>query len=115
MKCRIVYKPDKAIVIIYPAPKSKRLDETEEQWLERVFSKRSTRPDLNGLSYDDIDISELPQNWQDGDVWEGEKGVGVWLSPEKTKEAKDAKELKEKIQEKIRELAIESLQAEGEL
>ena len=38
-KIRVVYKPDKTVAIIYPAPKSRKSDETEEQWLERVFSK----------------------------------------------------------------------------
>lgn len=110
MKCRVIYKPDKSIAIHYPALKSKHPNETEEQWLERVFTKMSARPDLNGLPYDDIDQSELPQNWQDGDVWEGEKGLGVWLSLEKTQEAKDKKELEEKIQEKLREMAIKELE-----
>lgn len=107
-KVRIVYKPDKSVAIIYPAPKSRRPDETEDQWLERVFTK-VMQGELKGLPYDDIDKSELPQTREDRGAWEGEKGKGISINQKKAKEIKDAKEREEKIQEKLREMAIKEL------
>ena len=71
MKVRVVYKVDKTLAVIYPAAKSKRPDETEEEWLERVFTK-AMQGELAGLPYDDIDDSELPSR-EDRQFWRGEK------------------------------------------
>ena len=68
-KVRIVHKPDKSVAIIYPAPKSRRKDETEQQWLERVFVKAMI-PHFIGFPYDDIDSSELPQTREYRNAWE---------------------------------------------
>ncbi|KKK96327.1 hypothetical protein LCGC14_2663860, partial [marine sediment metagenome] len=37
-KCRVFSKPDKSVLIVIPAPKSRRPGETEEEWLDRVFT-----------------------------------------------------------------------------
>lgn len=108
-KVRIVYKPDKSVAIIHPALKSRRPDETEEQWLDRVFTK-AMRGELKDLPYDDIDKSELPQTREERNAWEGEKGLGISINQEKAKKIKDAEELEEKIQETIREMAIKELE-----
>lgn len=71
MKIRVVYKPDQIIVDIHPAPNSKRPDETEEEWQERVFTK-AMQGDLAGLPYNDMDDSELPPR-EDRRFWRGEK------------------------------------------
>lgn len=114
-KVRVIYKPDGAVAIVHPAPKSKRSDETEDEWLERVFSKAT--PD--GVEYDDIDKSELPQNREDRDAWEGEKGKGVTVNQVKAIEIKNEKIRREKInKEKDRILenqAISNLEATGEI
>lgn len=70
-KVRVIYRPDKTVVVIHPAPNSKRQDETEEEWLERVFTK-AMQGDLAGLLYDDINDSELPPR-EDRRFWRGEK------------------------------------------
>ena len=36
---RIIYREDGGVSVITPAPKSKREDETEAEWLKRVFDK----------------------------------------------------------------------------
>ncbi len=110
-KVRIVYKQDKTVVVIYPAPKSKRLGETEEEWLERVFNK-AMGAELESLPYDDIDTSELPQSREDRDAWEGEKGKGIEINSEKAKQIRDEKEREIKIKDKIREIAIKELEKE---
>jgi len=110
MKVRILYNAD-GVSIIHPAPKSKRKEETEEQWFERVFSKAT--PD--GAEYDDIDESELPQDREDRNAWKGSKGKGVSIDLVKAAKNRADKEAKEKIKTKIRDLAIKDLKKDGEL
>lgn len=111
MKVRVIYKPDKSVSIIYPAPKSKRPNETEKQWLKRVFTK-SMQSNLQGLPYDDIDASELPQSREDRDAWKGTKETGIYIDDNLAHQLKEAKELEEKIGEKLREMAIKELEKE---
>lgn len=114
MTVRVVYKPDKSVVVIYPAPKSRRPDETEEDWLKRVFDK-AMRTDLKGLPFDDMDISEVPPNRKDRGAWEGEKGKGISINPVKAEEQRKEREKEEKIGVKLREMAIKELEKDGEL
>ncbi len=95
---RVVYKQDKSVAIIHPAPKSKLPNETVEQWLNRVFT-RAMQGELKGLPYEDMDASLLPKNYTARDAWEGEKGKGVYLNKTKAKQIKDAKERQRLIQE----------------
>jgi hypothetical protein len=39
MKCRVVYKLDKTVAVIHPAPKARRSGETESAFLKRVCQK----------------------------------------------------------------------------
>lgn len=122
-KCRVVYGPDKSVAVIHPAPQSKRPKETEEEWLERVFTK-AMQPQYNkegqqvnplyGLPYDDIDKSQLPQSREDRDAWEGEKGKGISINVVKAEQIRKAIEREEKIRDKIREMAIKELEKEEE-
>lgn len=114
MKIRVVYKPDQSVPIIYPAPKSIRKNETKEEWFERVFIK-IMQGELKDLPYDDIDSFELPQTREDRDAWTGQKGEGVSIDQEKAIKLKINKETKAKINNKIRDMAIESLKMNGEL
>ena len=118
MKVRIVYKPDKSVSIIHPAPKSRKPDETEKQWLKRVFDK-AMQGELKELPYDDIDDSYLPQDREDRMAWEGEKGKGVTINQIKAKELKDAQEKAELITAEkdrlLEEMAIANLQAQGKI
>lgn len=54
MKTRIIYREDGGVSVVYPAPKSKRQDETEDQWLDRVFSKATPE----GAEFKDIDTDK---------------------------------------------------------
>ena len=114
MKVRVVYKPDKSVSVIHPAPKSKRKDETEKKWLERVFNK-SMQGELKGLPYDDMDSSKLPQSREDRNAWEGEKGKGISVNLAKAEQIKKEKIKTELIQEKIKEIAVKELEEEGKL
>ena len=95
---RVVYKPDKSVAIIHPAPKSQRIGETEEAWLKRVFSK-SMVGELEGLPYDDVDFSELPQSREYRNAWEGEKGKKITVNQQKAQDM--AQEKQQKAQDKI--------------
>ena len=56
MKVRILHNSDGTVSVFHPASKSRREDETEEQWVERVFTKAT--PD--GVEYKDIDLDDEP-------------------------------------------------------
>jgi len=78
MIVRILYRKDGGVSIIYPAEKSRRAEETEKDWLTRVFEKAN--PD--NLSYEDIDLEKtsLPTP-RFRNAWvKGNKGVTVDLS-----------------------------------
>lgn len=113
MKVRVVYKADKSVSVIHPAPRSRRPNETEDEWLERVFSMAMVG-ELNGLPYDDVETSELPVDRRDRNAWEGEKGKGISVNYTKAQQLRKEVEEEEKILEKLREMAIKELEREGE-
>ena len=106
MKVRLVYKPDKSVVVIHYCPKSK-LSEDE------AFSKAIQQDGLSGLPYDDIDSSELPQTRVDRSSWEGEKGRGVTVNQVKAQQIKDAKARAQLIEDEKGVLAEKSLRDKG--
>jgi len=114
-KVRVIYKSNGGVSVIHPAPKSRRKDESEEQWLERVFAKATPV----GAEYDDIDSSELPQNREDRGAWEGAKGQGVIINQVKAAKIKSEKERRKKIEKEkdriLEEQAITNLEALGKI
>ena len=125
---RVVYKQDKSVAIIYPAPKSRRKLESESKWLERVFSKTieaqydSDENQINplyGCDYEDMPSSFLPQNREDRESWEGEKRKGITINQNKAQNNRKEKEYKDKInkrkEEMINQQAIDDLKGKGEL
>lgn len=90
MRVRVIYNNDQTVSVIHPAIKSLRPDETEGEWLERVFAKATPE----GSVYDDIDSSELPSR-EFRDAWRGEKGKPITVSqsdikPDKKQELSDS-------------------------
>jgi len=110
-KVRIIYHADKTVAIIHPAPKSRREDETETQWLERIFDKATPK----GIEYDDIDESELPQTREDRDAWEGKKGNDITVNQTKADSIRNLKIRDDLIAEKMKSIAIDELEKEGKL
>jgi len=114
-KVRIVYKPDGSVAVVHPASKSRRPDETEDQWLKRVFDN-AMRPKYNifgqqvnplhGMPHDDMDVSELPTR-EDRDAWEGMKGKGIWVNEEKARKIRKERETRRLIEEEKRRLLEE--------
>jgi len=117
VKVIVVYHPDKAVSIIYPASKSKQPSETEEDFLHRVYQcSIENDQNLQGLPYEVIDYSDLPSsNYRD--AWEGELGAGVVVNSEKAQSIKEERERERLIaQEKakiLEEMAIERLKQAG--
>jgi len=114
MKVRIVYRSDRSVVVIHPAPKSKREDETESEWLERVFGM-AMQGELEGLEYDDVDESELPQSRENREAWTGEKGKGISIDENKINALTIVRQYIYMIDEKQKEMAIDKLKEEGKL
>ncbi len=115
MKCRIVYKPDGTVSVIHPVPKSRRPEETEADWLERVFAKTMQGSPLNGLPFDDVDDTALPVNRDDRDAWEGTQGQGITINQVKADQIKVDKERTLKIDIEMRRMAEQNLIDKGEL
>lgn len=115
MIVRVVYRADGGVSVIYPVLQSRLKDETEEQWLDRVFTRAMEKQDkLRGQPYDDIDSLQLPSR-EDRNAWEGKKGEGVKVNLVKAKELKDVKEKEAKILKEMRVLAEQSLKDKGDL
>lgn len=112
---RVFYKPDKSVVIIHPAPKSKVPTETEEQWLERVFNQATESNGLGGLPYEDIDSSLLPAERSERSAWEGSIGQPISVNQDKANAASNNTENNKKIKAAARQIAIDSLKESGGL
>jgi hypothetical protein len=109
---RIIYREDGGVSVIYPAPKSRRKDETETEWLERVFAKATPE----GAIYDDVEDSAIPQNRDDRVAWKGEKGMGIAIEQSKADALRIAKAAEAAIRVKeaeiLRRQAIAEIEAE---
>lgn len=66
MKIRILKKSDGSVAIVHPAPKSRRPDETEEEWFLRVADKSTP----NGIAYEDVPNEKLPATREYRGAWE---------------------------------------------
>lgn len=110
-KVRVVYKPDKSVTIIYPVKNSKGVNETEVQWLNRVFTK-AMQGELKGLPYDDIDSSQLPDR-KYRKAWEGQKGIGVSINMLKFTEIENKRNYEILVSSVTKQLAIERLKLLG--
>ena len=80
MKVRIIQRKDGGISIVHPAPKSKREDETEEQWLDRVFAKATPKRAI----FEDIDKSKVPLDRTFREAWT-HNGRGIEIDMPKAK------------------------------
>lgn len=76
MLCRVWYKPDGQVAVTHPAPKARLDGETDQEFLDRVCVKTAKELGLEGLDYDDVEPSTLP-NRKDRDKWRGNKATGL--------------------------------------
>ena len=93
-KIRVLKRPDGSVGVIHPIPKSRKENETEEQWLDRVFVKANPL----GLPYADMDSSELPATREDRNVWEL-VGNKVKINQAKKQQLDDEKQAKKAIKD----------------
>ena len=75
-KVRIVYRPDETIATIIPAMKSKRPNETLDEFYERVFRKAMASGGMADCDYDDVSPDTLPDRSM-RDKWRGNKQTGI--------------------------------------
>lgn len=111
-KIRVLRKLDGSVAIIHPQPKSKGSDETENQWLERVFAKANSE----NLPYKDIDSSELPQDREERNAWKWDDAKeGIVIDQEKAQIMSQERLIKKEIlkikTEEYRSIAIVNLNA----
>ena len=86
---RILYNVDGTISVIHPAPKSKRKDETEAEWLKRVFDKATPE----GAEYEDVGKDKIPKSREFRGAWTGKKGKGISIDKVKKQEMINAKSI----------------------
>ena len=86
---RIIYREDGGVSIITPALKSKRDNETEAEWLKRVFDKATPE----GVEYEDVSKDKIQQDRAFRDAWIGKKGKGISIDKVKKQEIVDAKNI----------------------
>jgi len=99
MIVRVVYRQNKTVAVIWPAVESRRPREAKAKWLKRVFDKAMAQdPDLYGMPYDNIESSELPQDRENRNAWEGEKSKGIWVNQAKAEALKKQREVDELIE-----------------
>ena len=63
---RIIQKENGNISVIHPAPKSRLENETEAEWLDRVF----TRATPDGAVFSDVDDAQIPSDRSFRNAWE---------------------------------------------
>lgn len=93
MECRVYYKPDKSVAVIYLAPQSKLSKEDG-------YKRCAEQSGIDGLPYDDIDSSDLPQSREYRNAWEGEKGKPITINTIKKSEI-DTEKTKPSLEERI--------------
>ena len=92
-KVRVIYRPDGDVTVIHPV-RSKRPNETDDEYYEQVFTK-SMQGALAGLPYDDIDKSELPPDRTDRNGWERHaSGKGIHVNKAKADQKKNEEKQK---------------------
>jgi len=78
--------PDKTIIIRTFITKTRRSNETEEQWTERLMQKNP-----RSLSYAIIDDSQLPASREFRGAWEGEISKPITINEAKKQDIIDAR------------------------
>ena len=86
---RIIYREDGGVSVITPAPKSRRKDETEAEWLKRVFDKATPE----GAEYEDVGKDKIPKSREFRGAWTGKKGKGISIDKVKKQEMINAKSI----------------------
>ena len=67
--CRVVQKPDGSVTVIRPGLHSRRPDEDELVWLDRVFTAHMESRGWIGRPFVDMDVSKLPPDRENRNKW----------------------------------------------
>lgn len=99
-KCRVFYRPNGEVAVAYPAPKAQRKDETEAQFLERVYRQAKKGTDFKNSDYKDMLVSELPPRTR-RDAWRGDKTKGLWVDANFVTHGEEIKAVQDQIDAEI--------------
>ena len=108
MKVRVLYNKDDSVSVIHPVEKSRRLKESEADWLARVFAKATP----GGIEHQDIDHTELPDRSKRY-AWKGSKASGITIDNDKVKAHEDDILIEEEKVTILKQQAIDSLKEKG--
>jgi len=115
-KIIVIYKPNKEVSIIHPAYKTRIVDESLMDFLERTRLKATKGTSSEDYPYDIMDSDNLP-DIEDREYWEGEIGEGVIIDTvDKNKTEIELAEIQAEqilINKKIKDLAITALESDG--
>ena len=115
MICRKVYNIDGTIIVIHPAPKSRMKFESENDWLNRIFTRIMEKsPDLIGRDFDDVDSTTLPSR-EFRNAWRGSKGQPIRIDAIEKAKIINEKLIIDEIEKSKRDQAISNLKVRGEL
>ena len=106
---RIVFNPDKSIMLISPFPYKQNPGESREDWLKRIFDKQTPK----GAVYRDYEDEDLPP--EHVAFWTGDINSGITVDLEAANSANELQQREALIQAKIREIAISALKTDGKL
>ena len=109
-KCRVIFKANEEVVVVYPAPKAKREDETEAEFYERVMAKAVAGTDLEGLPFDDVNPATLPDR-KHRDKWRGTKAQGLRVDHSVVTQADKRKALDDEIDAELAEATPDTAKA----
>jgi hypothetical protein len=93
--CRIFYKEDGTVSIMSFPPKARIPGETDQEMIDRIAEKDAPKSGLDGLEYEDVEASELPQG--DKEKRRGAKGQGVYIDESVVTTAEKRQALEDKI------------------
>ncbi len=79
INCRVFYKADGTISVMYPSPSVRIEGEIDEVFVKRICDKDAKKLGFENLPYDDIDKINLPPGRADRDKWRGDKSQGVYV------------------------------------
>tara|TARA_Y100000310_G_scaffold329732_1_gene400125 strand:- start:3934 stop:4362 length:429 start_codon:yes stop_codon:yes gene_type:complete len=110
-KVIVVYKPDKTVSVIHPLKEAQHAGESINQFLQRIYSESVAGTDLEGLPYDIMNKSGLPDR-NNRDAWEGEQGEGVTTNTVKAAQINKQKRREELIKKRMKKNNRDKAEAE---
>ena len=98
-KVRVFYRPDGGVSVVHTLRHNCFEEESEEECLIRTAQDHPLM--LEGVPYDDLDKSQIPQDRTDRDKWRGAPGQGIWVDHSLVTKREKIEELESKLNEEL--------------